>query len=70
MTPQRVTMITLAVANMVRSRKFYADLGWVEAEGGNDAIAFYKISGQFFALILQSLKIRMKFGIKEVSQLA
>ena len=50
MTPQRVTMITLAVANIARSRKFYADLGWVEAEGGNDVIAFYKIAGQFFAL--------------------
>lgn len=50
MTPQRVTMITLAVADLTRARKFYADLGWQEAEGGNDAIAFYKITGQFFAL--------------------
>ncbi len=50
MTPQRITMITLAVADLERSRKFYAKLGWEEAEGGNDAIAFYKIAGQFFAL--------------------
>lgn len=50
MTPQRITMITLAVLDLEVSRKFYADLGWVEAEGGNDAIAFYKIAGQFFSL--------------------
>lgn len=50
MTPQRITMITLAVADLARSRTFYAALGWEEAEGGNDTIAFYKIAGQFFAL--------------------
>lgn len=50
MTPQRVTMITLAVDDLARSRKFYADIGWQEADGGNDMIAFYKITGQFFAL--------------------
>jgi predicted lactoylglutathione lyase len=43
-------MITLAVSDLTRSREFYADLGWVEAEGGNDMIAFYKIAGQFFSL--------------------
>jgi uncharacterized protein len=50
MTPQRITMITLAVADLGRSRSFYTALGWVETEGGNDKIAFYKIAGQFFAL--------------------
>lgn len=50
MTPQRITMITLAVADLERSRIFYAALGWEEATGGNDKIAFYKIAGQFFAL--------------------
>ncbi|PCH95616.1 MAG: glyoxalase [Rhodobacteraceae bacterium] len=50
MIPQRITMITLAVSDLEASRKFYAGLGWVEAEGGNDTIAFYKIAGQFFSL--------------------
>jgi len=50
MTPQRITMVTLAVADLTLSRKFYANLGWHEAEGGNDMIAFYKTAGQFFAL--------------------
>jgi len=43
-------MITLAVADLERSRVFYSALGWEEAKGGNDKIAFYKIAGQFFAL--------------------
>ena len=50
MTPQRVTMITLAVADLTASREFYKKLGWEEAEGGNDMIAFYKVAGQFFSL--------------------
>ena len=50
MTPQRITMITLAVADLECSRAFYSALGWEEAAGGNDKIAFYKIEGQFFAL--------------------
>ena len=47
---QRVTMITLAVADLAISRQFYGALGFTEADGGNDMIAFYKLSGQFFAL--------------------
>lgn len=50
MTPQRITMITLAVARLEQSRAFYTALGWTEADGGNDKIAFYKIAGQFLAL--------------------
>ena len=50
MTPQRITMITLAVADLEQSRTFYTALGWTETDGGNDKIAFYKITGQFFAL--------------------
>ncbi len=49
-SPQRITMITLAVEDMAKSRAFYAALGWIEAEGGNDKIAFYSIDGQFFSL--------------------
>jgi len=51
-------MITLAVADLTRSRKFYTDLGWVEADGGNEMIAFYKIAGQFFALYAKDALIR------------
>ena len=31
MTPQRVTLITLGVADLARSRAFYAALGWSPA---------------------------------------
>ena len=58
MIPQRITMITLAVADLTRSRKFYTDLGWVEADGGNEMIAFYKIAGQFFALYAKDALIK------------
>jgi len=51
-------MITLAVADLTRSRKFYTDLGWVEADGGNEMIAFYKIAGQFFALYAKDALIK------------
>ena len=50
MESQRVTLITLAVADLEKSRSFYAKLGWLEAEGGNDKIAFYRLSGQYLAL--------------------
>ncbi len=50
MSSQRITMITLAVTDLAVSRKFYSALGFEEAEGGNDLIAFYKIHGAFFSL--------------------
>jgi predicted lactoylglutathione lyase len=50
MDVQRVTMVTLAVADLAVSRGFYERLGWVEAEGGNDNIAFFKLRGLFMGL--------------------
>ena len=53
MNSQRVTMVTLSVTNLAVSRKYYETLGWKEAEGGNDSIAFYILQGQFLALYLR-----------------
>ncbi|MDR6263054.1 MULTISPECIES: VOC family protein [Rhodobacterales] len=50
MTPQRVTMITLSVSDLTLSRAFYSALGWVESEGGNEKIAFFKLRGLFLSL--------------------
>lgn len=50
MTPQRVTLITLGVADLARSRAFYAALGWREAPGGNDGVAFYQMHGAALGL--------------------
>lgn len=49
MTPQRVTLITLGVADLDRSRRFYSDLGWTvtrEQEG----VSFYQMHGAVLGL--------------------
>ena len=50
MTPQRVTLITLGVADLARSRGFYTALGWREAPGGSEGVAFYQLHGAALAL--------------------
>ncbi len=49
MTPQRVTLITLGVANLARAHQFYASLGWEPAETA-EAVAFYQMNGLVLAL--------------------
>lgn len=41
---QRVTLITLGVNDIERSKKFYADLGWAPT-ATQDNVAFYQING-------------------------
>ena len=50
MTPQRVTLITLAVADMTRSRAFYAALGWKMHPRSQDEVTFYQANGFVFGL--------------------
>lgn len=47
---QRLSLVTLAVADLPRARDFYARLGWCEATASNAAIAFFDLGG--FALAL------------------
>ena len=49
MTPQRITLITLGVADLPRARGFYETLGWVAHEA-TEGVAFYRMGG--FALAL------------------
>lgn len=49
MTPQRVTLITLGVADTGRSRACHAALGWVPAEEP-ERISFYRMQGAAPAL--------------------
>lgn len=49
MTPQRVTLITLGVADLAAARAFYARLGWQE-HGSQEGVAFYQMHGQALAL--------------------
>lgn len=52
MTPQRVSLITLGVADLDRAKAFYADLGWVPADE-QPGVVFYQLDGMvlgFFGL--------------------
>lgn len=49
MTPQRVTLITLGVEDIVRSRTFYEALGWVPARA-EEGVVFYQMHGAVLAL--------------------
>lgn len=49
MTPQRVTLITLGVADLAAARAFYARLGWVE-HSGTEGVAFYQMHGALLGL--------------------
>ena len=49
MTPQRVTLITLGVADLAASKAFYARLGWQE-HGAQEGVALYQINGLALAL--------------------
>ena len=50
MTPQRVTLITLGVADLAAARAFYERLGWKEHGEGQPGVAFYQMQGAVLAL--------------------
>jgi hypothetical protein len=53
MTPQRVTLITLGVADLERSKAFYGAMGWRPAREMPGEVVFYQINGMalgFFGL--------------------
>ncbi len=49
MTPQRVTLITLGVADIDRSKAFYAALGWTPAKA-QPGVVFYQMNGLVLGL--------------------
>ncbi len=49
MTPQRVTLITLGVDDLQRSRAFYALLGWTPASE-QEGVSFYQLNGLVLGL--------------------
>ena len=50
MTPQRVSLITLGVRNVARSREFYAALGWREHPESQESVAFFQLHGSVLGL--------------------
>ncbi len=49
MTPQRVTLITLGVADLAAAKAFYNRLGWVERDGA-EGVAFFQMNGLVLGL--------------------
>jgi catechol 2,3-dioxygenase-like lactoylglutathione lyase family enzyme len=47
---QRVSVITLGVADLSRAREFYQALGWRSASSEADDVAFFQAGGMVFAL--------------------
>ncbi len=47
---QRVSLITLGVADLARGRAFYEALGWKAAAYGNEGVAFFQAGGIVLAL--------------------
>jgi len=50
MMDQRVSMITLGVADIERSRQFYEKLGWKPANASNKKIIFFQLGGVVLGL--------------------
>ncbi len=49
MFPKSITLVTLGVADLARSRAFYAALGW-EAAQATEGVVFIQLQGQVLAL--------------------
>ncbi len=50
MTPQRVSLITLGVADLAISRKFYKNLGWAPKDEVPGQVVFYQLHGSVLGL--------------------
>lgn len=47
---QRVTLITLGVADLDRARAFYAGWGWAPHPASQEGVSFYQMNGAVLAL--------------------
>ena len=54
MAPQRVTLITLGVAEIARARAFYEALGWRQHPQSQEAVTFYQMNGMVLGLFGKS----------------
>ncbi|MDX6223969.1 MAG: uncharacterized protein QOE64_345 [Frankiales bacterium] len=48
--PARVNLVTLGVADLARSRAFYAALGWTEVQPADESVAFYQLGALVLGL--------------------
>lgn len=47
---QRLSLVTLGVADLELSRTFYRNLGWKEGPGSSDEVVFFQVNGMVVAL--------------------
>ena len=47
---QRVSLVTLGVADLARARAFYEGLGWTTGAGVGDDVVFFQAGGMILAL--------------------
>lgn len=66
MIPNRITLITLSVADLARARAYYEALGW-QLESAQEAVAFYDMGGMKFGLYARA-KLAEDLG-REVADL-
>jgi uncharacterized protein len=57
---QRISLITLGVADLQRSREFYARLGWRRAMTEAEAVVFFQAGGMALALYTRVELRRMR----------
>jgi catechol 2,3-dioxygenase-like lactoylglutathione lyase family enzyme len=48
--PARISLITLPVEDVARSRRFYEALGWRASSASQDSVAFFDLDGLVLAL--------------------
>lgn len=47
---QRVSLVTLGVSDLARSRAFYEELGWVPSSQATDDVVFFQTAGMVLGL--------------------
>ncbi|MEZ5296879.1 MAG: VOC family protein [Ilumatobacteraceae bacterium] len=48
--PQRMTMVTLGVADLARSTAFYESLGWRRSSASQESVTFFSMQGSALGL--------------------
>jgi uncharacterized protein len=54
MMEQRISLVTLGVANVATARAFYERLGWTASSASMDEVVFFDMGGWMFGLYGQS----------------
>ena len=61
---QRLSLITLGVADLARSRRFYERLGWTASKLGGDEVVFFQLGGVILSLWSRA-SLAADMGVKD-----